>query len=99
MNFEKNDNESNAEKIPEGRELGEKVSNEDLISIGALSGTVALVLEPEKLTEEGNIPSYTWLQEIDVAGNVIAEPHMGPPVRLQVMTGSTFFEEVKKHSS
>lgn len=99
MNFEENNNESNIEKVPEGREVGEKITNEDLITIGALSGTVSLVLEPEKLTEAGDIPSYTWLQEIDVEGNVIAEPHMGPPVRMKVITGSAFFEEVKKHLS
>jgi len=100
MNFEKENNTgSGMENEPEGRGIGEKISNSDLITIGALSGTMSIVLETDKLSENGKVPAYTWLQEIDIEGNVIAEPHMGPPVAMDVMTGEKFFEEIKKHSS
>lgn len=100
MNFENSNNtESGGENVPEGRNIGEKISNSDLVTIGALSGTMSIVLETDKLSENGKVPAYTWLQEIDIAGNVIAEPHMGPPVAMDVMTGEQFFEEIKKYSN
>ena len=99
MSIEKQDKhgpENEGEKIPTGREIGEKISRDDLITIGAISSTVSLILETEKITAEGDIPSYTWLQEIDINGDIIAEPHMGPPVRMQVFPASTLFDAAEK---
>ena len=69
------------EKIPTGRTIGTIALYDDVMIVGALTGTIAIVID-ESYNGEGYVPSYAWLQEVNKLGVVIAEPHMGPPIRM-----------------